>query len=464
MADEHQAGALSCLDHPVVKTPNLDKLAASATRFEKAYTPCPVCVPARASLATGRYVHQTGYWDNAHGYDGRVPGWGHALQKAGVQVTSIGKLHYRSEEDPTGFDQQILPMHLMGGIGQVWGSVRNPLPTTTHTTRMLGEIGAGISKFNQFDMDVASAAVEWIGQQGENPWCSFVSFVAPHFPLTVPKEFLDLYPADEMPLPPVRPGEDYDVHPWLARMNDIEDSDSELKTDDKRQKAIAAYYALCSFVDAQIGRVLDALEASGQAEDTLVIYTSDHGEALGMRGRWGKSNLYSEASQVPLMLSGPGIAQGATVATPASLLDIAPTIAEVFGVEADPEWVGRPLMAIAAEAEDPARIVFSEYHAVNSATGGFMVVNGQWKYHEYIDFEPELFDLSTDPLEINNLAGNPDFAEQQAEMRAALVAICDPEAVDRGAKADQDRLVARFGGPKKAYWTGPAGATPIPAN
>jgi len=110
MADEHQQKASGCYGHSFVKTPNIDKLAASGTRFTNAYTNSPICVPARASFATGREVHETGYWDNALAYDGRIEGWGHAMQKAGMHCLSIGKLHYRGEEDPTGFDEQIVPL------------------------------------------------------------------------------------------------------------------------------------------------------------------------------------------------------------------------------------------------------------------------------------------------------------------------------------------------------------------
>ncbi len=466
MADEHQAAALSCVGHGLVRTPNLDRLAARGTLFENAYTPSPICVPARAAVATGKYVHKTGYWDNAHAYDGRTEGWGHVLQGSGVPVTSIGKLHYRSEEDPTGFDHQILPIHIAGGIGQVWGSVRNPLPRTRKATGMLGHVGAGTASHNKYDMKVADEAVRWIAdraQDRDSPWCAFVSFVAPHFPLTVPEEYLNLYPADDMPLPAVRPGPEYDLHPWVARMNDIENSDEDLGTDSNRQKAIAAYYALCTFVDAQIGKVLDALEASGQADDTLVIYTSDHGENLGLRGRWGKSVLYRESTHVPMILSGPGVATGERVKTPVSLLDIAPTITTALGLPSDPDWPGQSLSMIAAQPDDADRIVFSEYHAANSPSGGFMVADARWTYHEYIGYEPELFDLANDPLETRNLASDPGFAAERRRMRAALHAICDPKAVDARAKADQDQLVARFGGPEQAFNTGPSGATPVPA-
>ncbi|MEO1681508.1 MAG: sulfatase-like hydrolase/transferase [Pseudomonadota bacterium] len=464
MADEHQAAALSCLDHPVVQTPNLDRLAARGTLFRNAYTPSPICVPARASVATGRYTHQTGYWDNAHAYDGRVPGWGHVLQAGGLSVTSIGKLHYRCAEDPTGFDRQILPMHIQGGVGQIWGSVRNPLPRTLRATGMLGKIGGGTSKYNEYDMAVADAAVEWLAnaKTKDAPWAAFVSFVAPHFPLTVPDTYLSLYPAADMPLPPVHPERGYRPHPWVMRMMDIENSDAELGSEDRRREAIAAYYALCTFVDAQIGKVLDALEATGQANDTLVIYTSDHGENLGMRGRWGKSLLYRESSQVPLVLAGPGVQAGQQVTTPVSLLDIAPTITAAFGLPADPEWPGQSLVGIATEPADPDRIVFSEYHAANSPSGGFMVADARWTYHDYVGYDAELFDLAEDPLETRNLAEDPRYADRCDRMRSALLEICDPDAVDAQAKAEQDQLVARHGGAEKAYRTGPSGATPIP--
>ena len=467
MADEHQAQALSCLGHPKVKTPNLDKLAARGTMFRNAYTPSPICVPARAAVATGRYPHQSRYWDNAHAYDGRFKSWGHILQTGVVSTTSIGKLHYRNAEDSTGFDRQILPIHIQNGIGQVWGSVRNPLPKTSKGGGMLGQIGPGVSKYNAYDMQVADEAVEWLlsADRKESSWASFVSFVAPHFPLTAPQEYLDLYPAQEMPLPPVRPEDGrYENHPWVARMMDIENSDAELGSEARRKEAIAAYYALCSFVDAQIGKVLDALEQSGQADETLVIYTSDHGETLGMRGRWGKSVLYREATQVPLIVAGPGFEAGKHVTTATSLMDILPTITEAFQLPPDPEWSGQSLRSLAQGPDDTQRIVFSEYHAANSPSGGFMVANAHWKYHEYVGYAPELFNLEADPLETRNLASDPEHAEKCAEMRAALYAICDPTTVDAQAKADQDRLVARFGGPEAAFNTGPSGATPVPGN
>ena len=465
LSDEHQAQAMHCAGHPQVQTPNIDRLANRGTRFVNAYTPSPICVPARASLATGRYVHQTGYWDNAHAYDGRVRGWGHVLLDAGIPVTSIGKLHYRSDGDPTGFDRQILPMHIHEGVGQLWGSVRNPLPPGRDAQGMLGQVGPGVSKYNSYDRNIAAEAANWLMERSgaDSPWMGFVGFVAPHFPLTVPQEFLDLYPAAEMPLPPVRKDAGYVPHPWVARMNDIEDSDSELGTDDRRREAIAAYFALCTFMDSQVGRVIEALEASGQDEDTIVIYSSDHGESLGMRGRWGKSVLYRESTQVPLILAGPDIGQG-TCATPVSLIDVAPTVMDAFGLPPDADWPGQSLVQTASAPDDAGRIVFSEYHAANSATGGFMLADARWKYHYYVDYEPELFDLEADPLEATNLAGQAAYLDQESRLHAELNRICVPKDVDAAAKSDQDRLVTRFGGPEIAFRKEPFGATPVSGN
>ncbi|MEX0339239.1 MAG: sulfatase-like hydrolase/transferase [Arenibacterium sp.] len=124
MSDEHQARAMGCAGHPFVQTPHLDALAERGMRFTDAYTPSPICVPARAAFAAGQHVHKTRLWDNAMPYVGTPEGWGHALQDKGVPVESIGKLHYRSDEDPAGFDVEHIPMHVVNGVGMVWASIR----------------------------------------------------------------------------------------------------------------------------------------------------------------------------------------------------------------------------------------------------------------------------------------------------------------------------------------------------
>ena len=152
MSDEHDPRHMGCSGSPQVRTPNLDALAARGTRFPHAYTPSPICVPARAAFATGQRVHRTRHWDNATPYFGQPQGWGHVLQGHGVRVESIGKLHYRADEDAAGFDAEHLPMHVVGGYGMVWASIRDPYIAPPGGKRMLGEqIGAGESAYAQYD-------------------------------------------------------------------------------------------------------------------------------------------------------------------------------------------------------------------------------------------------------------------------------------------------------------------------
>lgn len=470
LSDEHQARAMGCAGHPFVSTPNLDLIAARGTMFTNAVTPSPICVPARAAFATGQHVHRCRYWDNSFGYDGRVRGWGHALQDAGIRVESIGKLHYQKEDLPTGFDAEHIPMHLHQGIGMVWASIRDPLPERRPTAkRMLGEhIGPGESDYTRYDQAIADLAVAWLHDQGRasrEPWCLYVGFVAPHFPLVAPARFFDLYPLDSLPVPKLQPRNGYKLHPWLQEHEDFWSHEETLKDDTERRTAIAAYYGLVSWLDYNVGRLMAALETTGLIDTTRVIYTSDHGDNLGARGQWGKSNLYRESADVPLIVAGPGF-EHTRCTTPVSLIDLSVTLVDSFGLESEkvlPDADGRSLHDIAAGPADPDRTVFSEYHAVGSNTAAFMLRRGRWKLHYYVRHEPELFDLDNDPEETVNLASSPAHGTVLADMQIALREICDPEAVDREAKTDQAALIARIGGADAAFDFGRAAASGTPA-
>ena len=461
LSDEHNPKMLGCYGHDLVRTPNIDRLAERGTRFTSAYTNSPICIPARAALATGRPVHETGYWDNAMPYDGRVEGWGHRLQREGLRVEAIGKLHYRSSNVGSGFDHQIEPMHVMDGIGQVWGSVRDPLPPS-RPARMLGEIGPGESSYNRYDRLVADRAKEWLqGAKGDDgPWVLQVGFVAPHFPLTVPRRWYELYPLDRLPDRKLDPAKGFTRHPWIQRMDDFQQVDRNL-TPEERRMATAAYFGLCSYVDFLIGELLDTLEATGLDRSTCVIYTSDHGDNVGARGMWGKSNMYEESAGIPLVMAGRGVPEGAVRETPVSLLDIYPTVLEATGLTADEEQLpGQSLFDLASAVYDNKRVVFSEYHAAASPSGAFMVRRGSHKFIYYVGYEPELFDLAADPEETLNIAG--DKSELALEYEGILRRICDPERIDRQAKEDQNALTDRFGGADAAFGKGTPGATPVP--
>jgi choline-sulfatase len=222
---------------------------------------------------------------------------------------------------------------------------------------------------------------------------------------------------------------------------------------------------LCTWVDTQVGRIIDALARTGLAETTRVIYTSDHGDNVGARGMWGKSTHYDDAVGVPMLIAGPDIAPGRACATAVSLIDLAPTILAAVG-ENPYDWSdrvpGRSLFEIAAAPFDPQRTVFSEYHAFASPSAAFMLRDGRYKYNYYVGYQPELFDLNRDPNEERNLAASAAHADIVARLDDQLRGMLDPEATDARAKADQAALIERYGGPAKALHIGAPGATPAP--
>lgn len=465
-SDEHSPRVLGCGGNPIIRTPNLDALAARGTRFTSAYTPFPICVPARACLATRRYAHQLGIWDNGAPYTGReAPSWGHRLTARGHEVTTIGKLHYRSVEDDTGFPDQRLPMHVVDGVGDVFGLLRADSPVRPGSVRKpVQEAGPGDSEYIRYDRAIATEAERWLHDHAAShttspapkPWALFVSFVNPHFPLTVPQQYFDLYPPESVPLPRCWTPDTWSTHPaiqWKRRIQAIEQPFDEPTL----RRAIATYYGMVTFLDEQVGRVLRALEDAGLATTTRIIYSTDHGDMLGDHGLWWKSVLYEGSAGIPLILAGPGVPAGQTVATPVSLVDCFPTILESVGVALvaeDADLPGTSLLEMACRPDDPTRTLFAEYHAGHSSTGCYMLRRGRHKYLHYVGYPPQLFDLETDPDEAHDLAAEPVepvHAALLAVFERDLRAIVDPnavDAVDAAARADQRRRIDAAGGLK----------------
>lgn len=462
MSDEHASSLMGCAGHPFVQTPNLDRLAARGTRFDNAYTNSPICVPSRASFATGQYGHKTGHWDNATPYFGEPHSWGHHLQRNGNPVGSIGKLHYRNDKDDVGFDFQQIPMHLVKGIGDVLGCVREPLPRRWKARDIADQAGRGETAYTAYDRKIANCAVDWLAERGnedsQKPWTVFVSMVAPHFPLTAPDEFYDLY--KDMDLRPAKDASE-DDHPWVKALRHCFVYDN--FTEERTRTALIAYHGLVSFMDANLGRILDAVDASGLSEDTRIIYTSDHGDNMGERGLWGKSNMYEESAAVPMIMAGPDVPKGKVSRTPVSLVDVFPTVLDAAGLPTENlNTPGTSLIKLAGKEDDMDRVAFSEYHAAGAATGAFMVRKGRWKFVYYVGMSPQLFDLEADPEEIDDLGTSVEHANICVDMEAELRRICDPEAVDKQARLDQLAIVNKHGGIQAVLDRGGFGATPAP--
>lgn len=466
LSENHARHVAGCYGHPHVRTPNLDRLAGRGTVFENAYSASPICCPARASVATGRYPHETGYWENSLAYDGGVRAWMHALRDAGHEVTAVGKLHFRSADDDNGFTQEILPMHIVGGIGGLLGLLRGSgeEPVRAGNWEMyVTDLGAGDTEYQDYDRKITAAAIDWLkqhaGRQGR-PWVLCVNHISAHPPFKVPQRFLDLYPAQSLPLPVASlPGERPE-HPavrYLRRILGQKENADELTL----KRVVAGYLALVTHLDEQVGQVLAAAEDLGLLETTRVVYSSDHGDCFGNHYILGKFNLYERAVGVPLIFAGPGVRAGARVAQLASHVDLFPTLLEAMGAKAIDRRSGVSLWP-ALEGRESARAAFAEYHALGSKNASYMLREGDLKLVYHVGMPAQLFDLGRDPDERDDRAADTALADARERLEARLRRIVDPEATDARAKADQRRKAAEFGGTAAILKRGGFPYTPPP--
>jgi len=485
LSDQHRPDFLGCAGHPTVQTPHLDRLAARGTRFSNAYTNCPICVPARASLATGRYVHDIENWDNAFPYDGSIPSWHHRLREQAIEVDSIGKLHFQGQGTDHGFHAEVEPLHVVEGVGDVLGCIRTTPPRRNGQQRNIDEAGPGDSTYLQYDRRNAANACQWLQAHAdaEQPWMLFVSLVCPHPPFIAPPELYERYAQQPLAMPRQWQQSEWPTHPALARLRHFFHLDEPF-TEEELQRLHMAYHGTTTFLDQQIGQVLTTLDELGLADETRVIYTSDHGESLGERGHVGKFLMYEETAGIPFIMAGPDVPTGKVVETPISLVDLYPTILDAVGVKAspfdqpdpeqptpkqpDPEQApnARPLPGESlwglANRSDEDRTVFSEYHAVGSTSAFYMLRNRRYKYVHYTHESAQLFDLLTDPDEQSDLAASAEHQLLCQEMEQELRDLLDPEATDARAKAAQLARIEQMGGEAAVRAKGAFDNSPTP--
>jgi len=468
MADEHNYNCINQLGNDFIITPNIDSLVKEGTTFTSAYTPSPLCVPARASLATGTYVHKNKYWDGAHAYDARVPGWQHVLRDNNVNVTSIGKLHYKDRTIDTGFTETIEPMHLKDGLGDLFGLLREEMPPKDACKRLSEELGRGDCEYLEYDRLITNKAVEWIRKQKKreqpnNPWVLFVSFVSPHYPLIAPPDFYDLYNDINLPYDNYQNLSKNKLHSWVKGIRESWPYDDYMD-ESKRKIAVQAYYGMCSFMDSNVGKLLTELKQCDIYDDTTIIYASDHGESLGNRGLWGKMTMYEDSASIPLIIKGTNFKKNQMCKTPVTLIDLYPTIFDILSlnhVANETSIDGQSLRSIANKTYDKNRCVISEYHGAGSYGGAFMLRMGDYKYVYYVGHEPEVFDIKSDPNETRNLARDPSFKNEVAMLDNALRSIIDPESVDEAARNDQKKMLKDVGGIDFVLNRGNYAGTPV---
>lgn len=455
VGESHNRALVGAYGHPVVKTPHLDALAARGVLFRNSYCTSPICVPARASIATGLYPHQNRYWENSLALDGRTPTWMKRARESGSTVAGIGKFHFRNGEDDNGFSEEIAPMHIAEGVGELIGLLRGSGEEPVRGglwdlyTRRTG-VGEPTS-YQQYDRVITGHAIDWIraraGRESDRPWVLAVHYVSAHAPYTVPQELFDLYPLDKMPLPVQFRLEDQPDHPAVQHLRRTLGQPDAI--DETLLRTLTAcYFATITHLDREIGAVLAALEEAGLTGNTHVTYTADHGYSHGNHFILGLFNLYEHSVGVPLIVAGPEVPAGGVVDQIASHVDLYPTLLEGLGVAATANEKQLPGVSLfpAMQGRESARLGFAEYHALGSRSGAFMLRDGTDKLIYHVGMQPQLFDLANDPEELHDLIAEGRGHDRAAVLERTLRTIVDPEAADAAAKADQRARVAELGG------------------
>jgi len=424
---------LGCYGHKLVKSPNIDRLAARGVRFDRAYCQFPLCSPSRSSLMTGLRPDKTKVADLQYHFRSGLPDvvtLSQLFKNNGWFAARVGKIyHYGNPgqigtpglDDPPSWDVAINP----AGRDKLTDE-----PSIIQYTGAKGSYGASLSWLaaegedsDHTDGKVADEAIRLMEQNKDKPFFLAVGFYKPHTPYVAPKKYFDLYPpAEQIPLAEVKPGDRDDI-PKLAINNERADKLS----DEQRRLCRRAYWACISFADAQIGRVLDALDRLKLRENTIIVFWSDHGYHLGEHGLWQKQTCFEEAARVPLIVAAPQTkARNAASKATVELLDLYPTLADLAGLKTPGGIQGtslRPLLEDpAAEWNRPAFTQTQRGKKNGEWVFGRSVRTNRWRYTIWDDGQAgvELYDHDADPHEYTNLAADPKYAAEHESMAALL--------------------------------------------
>jgi choline-sulfatase len=427
MSDEHNAGVLGAYGNPIAETPNLDKLAREGILFESSYCNSPLCVPSRLSFTSGKYVSRVGAWNNSCWLPSAdYPSLPGILNAVGYESFLCGKMHYDRTR--------------RYGFTEIGGEMNNSRKTGRGGRRPADDLTPkdGISsRFSQFhpgdggvlphDKRVTAGTVEFLKNRKatDKPFFLLAGYLAPHFPLIVPESYWEPYKG-KVALPQIPRGhlESQPRNYKHLRIGfNVEDTPPEIV-----RKGRELYYGLTQWLDEEIGKVLQALGDSEVARNTVVIYTTDHGENMGEHGLWWKNCMYEHAARVPLIIRWPKRWGGRQRRKGAcSLVDVVRTIAELGVARVPADWDGDSMVTW---LDDPRAkwkdLAVSEYYAHNIASGFAMIRMGNHKYvyHTPADAghaaERELYDLDADPGEFRNLADLSEYKDRVRAMHAAL--------------------------------------------
>ena len=428
-ADDQRADTIAALGNPAIKTPHLDRLVRSGVAFNRAYMQGGLngatCVPSRAMLLSGRNLFHI---DEKLMRDST---WPEAFGQAGYTTFVSGKWHNGDASLARSFKH---------ARSMFTGGMTNPMQAKLRNV-VDGKVGEAKPTPHHACQVFADETIRFLNEHKDGPFFAYLPFDGPHDPHIVPDEFPIHYAADQIPLPP----NFLPQHPWDNGEMTIRDEQLLRwpRPPEKVRAMLADYYRYVSFLDAQIGRVLAALDASPFAKNTLVVFAADSGVARGSHGLIGKQNVYEHSMRVPLLISGPGIAAGQRTDALCYLFDVLPTLGQLCGVSGPKSSQGIPFTATLMNPATPARsqLMFA-YKSVQRA-----YTNGRWKLIRYPEVDrTQLFDLQADPHELANLADQPGHAAKVSELTALL---------EREMQRSGDPATLKVANPKPAEWTPP---------
>ncbi len=455
MADQLVPFLTGAYGHAVVITPHLDQLVQEGVRFDAAYTPYPLCAPARAACMTGRYASDLGCYDNAAVLHADEPTLAHYLTNAGYETVLSGKMHFIGPDQLHGFRRRLTTDVYPANIDWVPATDESGrFPAGGHA-RLYVEPNVGVrpwTKFLSYDEETHFRALEYVRERGRTnpsePFFLVVSYHHPHDPFHVTQELWDLYEGldIEMPHYPANLQATYSVMDrWLNEVHETEAVD--LGAPDNLYQLRRAYYGLVSYIDRKVGELLAALEQTNQRDNTIVVFTSDHGDMLAEKLMVQKRCFYEWSARVPLIVQLPDQqAAGRKIADPVSLLDLVPTLLDWAGVPMEDRLSmdGVSLAQLIDGTNDGERAIFGEYHVEKVRAPCFMVRQGRYKYIYIHGYDTQLFDLEADLGEWNNLAGQPELQLVEQRLRELILERFDPERIAAdGAASVRKRLVVR---------------------
>lgn len=447
MADQLAADALPAYGHPVTRAPNLTALAERGTVFESAYCASPLCAPSRSAMLAGRRPSAIGVHDNAAELPASVPTLAHLLRSAGYATALSGKMHFVGPDQLHGFERRLTTDVYPADFEWTpdWRLPPNRRLPWYHNMRGLrGTAVLEAAMQTDYDDEVCFRAMQALRDHvrgGERrPFFLVASFTNPHDPWEVRARHWDLYEGREIPPPrvPAIPRDRADPH--SLRLREMIEADSDPLSPAQARAARRGYLAAISYVDELVGELLGALSATGHGEDTLVLFTADHGEMLGERGLWYKMSFFEGSARVPLLVAGPVVAAGRRIEGCVSQLDLLPTLAELCGASVDGwELDGRSLTSALGGASLATAAVVSEYLAEGVDQPALMLREGSLKLIRCAGDPDQLYDLAADPLELSNLAADRQHAETLRRLVATADASWDAAAVREQVLAGQAR-------------------------